>query len=82
MGGKSRKRAFGGMLGSVTDAANKAGPAAAASYGLIGAIVLFAGLGYAVDRWLETSPWFLFGGIILALIYGFAQLALAIWRRP
>ena len=82
MGGKSRKRGFGGTLQSVTDAANKAGPAAAASYGLIGAIVLFAGLGYALDRWLQTSPWFLFGGIILALIYGFAQLALMMWRRP
>jgi len=82
MGGKSRKQGVGGTLQSVTDATNKAGPAVAASYGLIGAIVLFAGLGYALDRWFQTSPWFLFGGIILALIYGFAQLALVMWRRP
>ena len=82
MGGKSRKRGFGGTLQSVTDEANRAGPAAAASYGLIGAIVMFAGLGYMLDRWLETSPWCLFGGIILALVYGFVQLALVMWRRP
>ena len=59
----------------------QAGPAAMASYSLIGAIVLLGGLGYAIDEWLGTSPWCLLGGLALALVYGFTQLALTMWRR-
>jgi F0F1-type ATP synthase assembly protein I len=55
-------------------------PAAMASYTLIGAIILFGGIGYAIDRWVGTSPWFLFGGLILGLIVGFYELAKTIWR--
>jgi F0F1-type ATP synthase assembly protein I len=56
------------------------GPAATASYTLIGAIVLLGGIGYAIDEWRGTSPWFLFGGLILGLIVGFYELAKTIWR--
>ena len=56
------------------------GPAAAVSYTLIGAIVLLGGIGYALDRWLDTSPWCLFGGLILGFIVGFYELARALWR--
>jgi F0F1-type ATP synthase assembly protein I len=56
------------------------GPAAMASYTLIGAIILLGGIGYAVDQWRGTSPWFLFGGLILGLIVGFYELAKTIWR--
>jgi len=59
----------------------QAGPAAVASYSLIGAILLFGGLGYAIDQWQGTAPWFLLGGLALALVYGFVQLALTVWRR-
>ncbi len=58
-----------------------AGPAAVASYSLIGAIVLLGGIGYAIDEWQGTSPWFLLGGLLVALVYGFAQLAMTVWRR-
>jgi len=38
----------------------RAGPAAGASYTLIGAIILLGGIGYGLDVWLGTSrPWFL-----------------------
>lgn len=58
-----------------------AGPAAGASYTLIGAIILLGGIGYAVDRWRGTSPWFLLGGLTLGLIVGFYELARAVWRK-
>ena len=57
------------------DNVRRSGPAAAASYTLIGGIVLFGGVGYAVDRWRDTSPWFLLGGLALGLIVGFYDLA-------
>ena len=56
------------------------GPAAAVSYTLIGAILLLGGIGYGLDRWLDTSPWCLFGGLILGLIVGFYELARTLWR--
>jgi F0F1-type ATP synthase assembly protein I len=66
---------------SLQQAAQRAGPAAAASYGLIGSIVVMGGIGYAIDAWRGTFPaWFL-GGLIVGLIAGFYQLAKAIWQR-
>jgi len=56
------------------------GPAAAVSYTLIGAILLLGGIGYALDRWLDTTPWCLFGGLILGIIVGFYELARTLWR--
>jgi F0F1-type ATP synthase assembly protein I len=53
----------------------RSGPAAAASYTLIGAIILLGGIGYAVDEWRGTSPWFLLSGLLLGLIVGFYDLA-------
>ena len=57
----------------------RAGPVAAASYTLIGAIIFLGGIGYALDRWRGTSPWFLLGGLLLGLIVGFYELARAVW---
>ena len=58
----------------------RSGPAAMASYTLIGAIILLGGIGYAIDTWQGTSPWFLLGGLMLGLIVGFYELAKTIWR--
>jgi F0F1-type ATP synthase assembly protein I len=58
----------------------RAGPAAGASYSLIGAILLLGGVGYAVDRWRGTSPWGLLVGLALGLIVGFYELAMTVWR--
>lgn len=58
---------------------SRSGPAATVSYTLIGAILLLGGIGYALDEWLGTSPWFLFGGLLLGLVVGFYELARTIW---
>ena len=58
----------------------RSGPAATASYTLIGAIILLGGIGYGIDAWRGTSPWFLFGGLVLGLVVGFYELAKTIWR--
>ena len=59
----------------------KSGSAAGASYTLIGAIILLGGIGYALDRWLGTSPWFLLGGLIAGLVVGFYGLARTVWHK-
>jgi F0F1-type ATP synthase assembly protein I len=58
----------------------RSGPAALASYTLVGAILLLGAAGYAVDRWLGTSPWFLLAGLLLGIITGFYELAKSVWR--
>lgn len=59
----------------------RSGPAAVASYTLIGAILLFGAIGYVLDRWLETSHWFLLAGLILGIVVGFYELAKSVWHR-
>jgi F0F1-type ATP synthase assembly protein I len=61
--------------------AERAGPAAGASYTLIGAILLLGGIGYAIDSWRGTSPWFLVGGFLLGIIVGMWELARTVFRR-
>jgi len=76
-----QKRGLARSLKVFQDTVVSAGPAAGASYSLIGAIILFGGIGYAVDRWRGTSPAFLFGGLVLGLIVGFYGLARAVWHK-
>jgi F0F1-type ATP synthase assembly protein I len=66
---------------SFQDNVRRAGPAAGASYTLIGAIILLGGIGYGVDRWQGTAPWGLFAGLLLGLIVGFYELAKVVWQR-
>jgi F0F1-type ATP synthase assembly protein I len=66
---------------ALQDNLRRSGPAAGASYTLIGAIVLLGGIGYAVDQWQDTAPWGLFVGLMLGLIVGFWELAKTVWRR-
>jgi F0F1-type ATP synthase assembly protein I len=63
------------------DSLRKAGPAVAAGYTLMGAIALLGGIGYAVDAWRGTSPWFLVTGLLLGIVVGFVQLAKIIFRK-
>jgi len=70
-----------GSLKALQTTISRSGPAATVSYTLIGAIVLLGGIGYALDQWRGTSPWFLFGGLVLGLIVGFYELAKAIWQK-
>ena len=55
-------------------------PRIAASYALVGAILLFGGAGYALDRWLGSSPWILAAGLLFGLGIGFVNLALSLRR--
>ncbi len=59
----------------------QSGPAAGASYTLIGAIILLGGIGYAVDKWQDTSPWFLMAGLGLGIVVGFYELIKVAWHR-
>lgn len=59
----------------------RSGPAAAAGYTLIGAIILLGGIGYALDQWLGTSPWLVLTGLLLGVVVGFYELAKVVWRR-
>lgn len=64
---------------SLQENVTRAGPAAAAGYTLIGAIILLGGIGYGVDSWQGTAPWGLFIGLLLGLVVGFYELMKTIW---
>jgi F0F1-type ATP synthase assembly protein I len=53
----------------------------AASYTLVGGILFLGGLGYAVDWWRGTSPWFTFTGLILGIVVGFYELVKTVYRK-
>lgn len=76
-----RARSLGRSLKALQNSVERAGPAAAASYSLIGAVLLFGGLGYGCDHWLGTEPWGLVGGLLFGVVVGFYLLAQAVWRR-
>jgi len=75
-----RRRFIGRSMASLQDTVQRAGPAAGASYTLIGAIILLGGIGYAVDAWRGTGPWGLLVGLLLGLVVGFYELAKTVWR--
>jgi ATP synthase protein I len=61
--------------------AEQAAPAAGAGYTLIGAIMLLGLIGYGIDRWFGTSPWFLVGGLLLGIVVGMYELAKTVWHK-
>ena len=60
---------------------DRAEPRIVAAYALIGAILLFGGLGYLVDRWTGSSPAALVLGLLIGLAVGFANLVASVRRR-
>ncbi len=52
------------------DENRKSGFAYAAAIALFAAVVSFCALGWFLDKWLETQPWLLIGGIILGSAAG------------
>jgi len=66
---------------SFSENVTRAAPSAMASYTLIGAIIVCGLIGYAIDNWRGTSPWFLIGGLVLGLVVGFYDLARAVFKR-
>ena len=59
-----------------------AGPVAAASYTLVGGILLLGGIGYAVDRWWGSAPWGLVIGLALGIVVGFYELIRTTFMAP
>ena len=55
------------------ETARKSGIAYGAAITLFTSVAAFLGLGYVIDRWLGTQPWFLVGGIVLGAAAGFYQ---------
>ena len=53
----------------------------AASYTLVGSILVLGAIGYAVDRWQGTAPWFLMAGLILGIVVGFYELIKTVYRK-
>jgi len=68
-------------LKAFQDNVTRSGAAAGAGYSIMGAIVVCGGIGYALDSWRGTSPWFLVGGLFLGIIVGFYGLAKTVWPR-
>jgi F0F1-type ATP synthase assembly protein I len=81
MADKDRTSPLARSTRALQNQAEQAGPAAGASYTLIGAILLLGGTGYAVDRWRGTSPWFLLGGLLLGVIVGMYELAKTVFLK-
>jgi F0F1-type ATP synthase assembly protein I len=78
---KGRPFSYSKAAESLQETATQSGTAAAGSYTLIGAIVLFGGLGYGFDYWRGTSPWGTFTGLMLGVVVGFYELIKTTWRR-
>jgi hypothetical protein len=56
-------------------------PGIVASYALIGAVIALGGLGLIVDRFADTTPWFLILGLLAGVGIGFYNLGKTVWRR-
>ena len=66
---------------ALQDSLGRNEPRIVASYALIGAILLLGGVGYAVDWWRGTSPWFLLVGLTVGILFGFYNLVASLRRR-
>ena len=55
------------------DANRKTGLAYAAGINLFASVISLTGLGWLLDRWLETAPWLLVAGVVLGTFVGFYQ---------
>jgi F0F1-type ATP synthase assembly protein I len=82
MAKKNREpKSYAPSVKSMQENVTRAAPAMAASYGLVGSIFLFAAIGYGLDRWRGTSPWFLLAGLVLGVVIGFYELIKATYRK-
>jgi F0F1-type ATP synthase assembly protein I len=81
MAKNARRFPFANSVKVLQDNVVRSGPAAGASYTLVGALLLFGAVGYALDQWRGTSPWFLVGGLVLGMVVGFYELVKTTWQR-
>jgi F0F1-type ATP synthase assembly protein I len=66
---------------ALQDTLDRNAPRILASYALIGAILLLGGVGYAIDWWAATSPWFLLVGLASGIVFGFYNLLASLRRH-
>jgi F0F1-type ATP synthase assembly protein I len=81
MADNDRQSSFARSSKSLQENVTRSGPAMAASYTLVGGLILLGGIGYAVDAWRGTSPWFLLAGLTLGIVIGFYELVKTVSRR-
>jgi F0F1-type ATP synthase assembly protein I len=60
----------------------QSGPAASASYTLIGAVILLGAFGYFADKWFHTAPILLIVGLLLGIVVGLYELAKTVFKKP
>lgn len=60
------------------------GAVSTAGFAFVLAVLMGAGVGYLVDRWLGTSPWLFLLGFFVGLVAGVLNVfrATASWGRP
>lgn len=63
------------------DNVRQSGPVAAASYSLVGGILLLGGLGYAFDGWQGTRPWGVVVGLLSGVVVGFYEIIKTVSRK-
>jgi ATP synthase protein I len=51
----------------------KSGIAYAAAFTLFASVAAFCGIGWLVDRWLGTQPWFMVCGLVVGAAAGFYE---------
>ena len=81
MAKKNRSFSYSRSAKSLQENAERAGSAAGAAYTLVGSILVLGGIGYAVDRWRDTTPWGLLIGLLLGVVVGFYDLVKTTTRR-
>jgi F0F1-type ATP synthase assembly protein I len=79
--GQKREIFLAKSLRAMQENIRSTGSAADAGYTLIASILLLGGIGYGLDAWRGTSPWFLISGLLVGLIIGFFLLAKIIWPK-
>ena len=78
---KNRPFPFGRSFQSLERNVSGSGAVIAAAYTMVGGILLLGGIGYLVDRWRGTAPWFLLAGLLLGMVVGFYELAKTVYRK-
>ncbi|HEY1308853.1 MAG TPA: AtpZ/AtpI family protein [Vicinamibacterales bacterium] len=78
---KKRPFPFGRSFQVLEKNVSGSGSVIAASYTLVGGILLLGEIGYLVDRWRGTAPWFLLAGLLLGVVVGFYELVKTVYRR-
>jgi F0F1-type ATP synthase assembly protein I len=59
---------------ALQDNLDRSEPRIIASYALVGAILLFGGIGFAADWWAGSAPWFVLLGLLIGTVLGFWNL--------